>query len=95
MKRVTTRSGLDFSHYDTTLAYLRDIIDGLPVFYQDVLLNDSELNHENRIPRRLQDARPKRDLVLDDDLYFSSKKVSKIVKHSGPSYELLATWFST
>lgn len=80
MRKVITKSGLGFRAFPTTLAYLRDIKEdddeGLRKFYVQVLLNDQELNESNLIPKKLQNARPVRDLVLDFDQLYSAHKVS-------------------
>lgn len=70
----TTRSGNDYRHYATTLAYLQDIDDGMPPFFKDVLANQVEL--DKHIPRSLQNHPPQRDLEINAVHEFTSHKVS-------------------
>lgn len=73
---VVTKSGKGHSGYATTREYLADIVTGLNRFYKDVLQNDEELN--SFIPLTLQNAPPKRDLVLYDDAKLTTDKVRLI-----------------
>lgn len=76
---VITNSGEDFSSYPTTLSYLQDVVEGpwgFKKFYKDVLFNQEELGHDDRIPESLQNAPPVRDLEMDMLADFTSDKVS-------------------